>query len=93
MSSSFFQTLKPFFRTFKLSLKKKVLPPQKRHQIKTVNVMQLHGCREYIEKFHNETRRSLIGLSDWSYDFKTGYTTWVGDKRRKTILDPMCILY
>ena len=40
-----------------------------------------------------ESRRSLIGLSDWSYDFKTGYTTWVGDKRRKTILDPMCILY
>ena len=44
-------------------------------------------------KIHNDgTRRSLIGLSDWSYDFKTGYTTWVGDKRRKTILDPMCIL-
>ena len=37
--------------------------------------------------------RSLIGLSDWSYDFKRGYTTWVGDKRRKIMLDPMCILY
>ena len=54
MSSYFFQTSKPFFQTFKLSFKKIVLPPQKQQQIKTVNVMQLHGCREYIAKFHSE---------------------------------------
>ena len=35
----------------------------------------------------------LIGLSDWSHDVKTDYTTSVGDKMRNTISDPMRILY
>ena len=52
-----------FLSNFQTFFQKNSLPPQKQQQIKTVNVMQLHGCRN-----HFFVAKPLHGnLVDWRY--------------------------